>query len=133
MPKRLHASPKTPQSPVTRRRHVRNPEPGKHYHFARTDRVRILQDDLRYEVVTEEDGGPRRSGADILMKCSKTEFDARKRERRRRAADDRRGPIEAFKMSGLKSGVPTIDITRERQGSMKSVLGERDPRLEESS
>lgn len=131
MPKRLGAKAKTPTNPVTRRRNTKNRDPNRHYHFARSDRVSIHHDDKGYVIEKDPEGGPIQSGQDILMSCSRQEYEQRVRERNREAAEDRRGPVEAFKTQGLRSGVPMIDISRERAGSMRSVLGEPDPRLRE--
>lgn len=128
MPKRVTASSVTPSAPVNRRRnkHTRNADPNYHHHWARPDRVDIHREDREYEVVEHPDGGPVRSGSDVLMRCRREGFEARVRERKKLAEEQRRGPMESFKMQGLRHGVPVLDLSKERSGSMASVLGDRE-------
>ena len=133
MPKRLSARFKTPLGPINRRRTkpVRDGDPDYHHHWARADKIDIHREDREYEVVHSAAGGPITSGGDVLMRCRREGFEARQRERKRAAEEQRRGPVEGFKMQGLNYGVPVLDVSRERYGPMSMVLGEADPKVRE--
>jgi hypothetical protein len=128
MPKRVTASAITPSTPVNRRRHKhqRDADEAYHHHWSRENKIDIHREDQDYEIVQNSEGGPVTSGGDVLMRCRREGFEARVSERKKRAVEQRRGPMESFKMQGLRHGVPVIDLSRERQGSMASVLGDRE-------
>jgi hypothetical protein len=86
-------------------------------------------EDYGYEIVPDKKGGARTSGADVLMCCRRDQFEDRERERATMAEERMRGPIEGFKMQGLKYGVPVIDGSSSRRGPMSVVLNEPDPRI----
>lgn len=128
MPKRVTASFVKPSMPTIRRRKVKAPDPNKHHYWARPDKVDQHMEDHNYVVVEGKDG-PRRSGADILLCCRRDEYEKRERERSVMAAEKLQGPVEGFKMQGLKYGVPVIDGSSMRRGPMDVVLSEPDPRI----
>ena len=129
MPKRVSASFIKPSLPTHRRRTVKSPDPTKHYHFARPDKVDIHMEDKGYSVVNGS-RGPITSGSDVLLCCRRDEWEIRVRERTIMAEERLRGPIEGFKAQGLKYGVPVIDVSSSRRGSMSSVLDESDPQVD---
>lgn len=129
MPKRVTASFVKPSLPTHRRRIVKAPDPDKHYRWTRANKVDERSEDYGYEVVSSSKGGPRTSGADVLMMCRRDQWDDRNRERATMAEERMRGPIEGFKMQGLKYGVPVIDGSSSRRGPMSVVLNEPDPRM----
>ncbi len=129
MPKRVTASFVKPSLPTNRRRKVKAPDPNKHYRWARPDKVSEHSEDYGYQVVQSKAGGAVTSGADTLMCCRRDEWENRARERQTMAEERMRGPIEGFKMQGLKYGVPVIDASSTRRGPMSAVMNESDPRM----
>ncbi len=129
MPKRVTASFIKPSLPTHRRRTVKAPDPNKHYRWTRSNKVDERSEDYSYEVVSSKAGGAVTSGGDVLMCCRRDEWEARIRERQSMAEERMRGPIEGFKMQGLKYGVPVIDASSSRQGPMSVVMNESDPRF----
>lgn len=140
MAKRLtRAVPVVPTAPANRRRRVKGGDPNYHYRWTHPNKVQDRREDYGYEIVRQgEEGevenpyslsGAVTSGGDVLMRCPRDEYEARKKYRDQIAAESVKGPSEAFKTTGAQHGVATIDISSQRQGTMKSVLGERDPSL----
>ncbi len=129
MPKRVTASFVKPSLPTNRRRTVKAPDPNKHYRWTRANRVDERSEDYGYEVVSSKAGGAVTSGSDVLMCCRRDQFEDRNRERATMAEERMRGPIEGFKMQGLKYGVPVIDASSSRRGPMAAILDEPDPRM----
>ena len=129
MPKRVTASFIKPSLPTHRRRIVKSPDPNKHYRWTRANKVDERSEDYSYEVVPSKTGGAVTSGSDVLMCCRRDQWEDRNRERKTMAEERMRGPIEGFKMQGLKYGVPVIDGSSSRRGPMSIVLNEPDPRI----
>lgn len=132
MPEKMKSSSaRRASTPTVRRRRIKDADPTLHYRWTSPTKVEQRQEDDNYQIICRPGTTtPITSGGDILMACPLNEYRQREEERREDAAADLKGPAEGFKMQGLKSGVDTIDLSKESRGPMSDVLGRQpDPKI----